>query len=325
MIGGSDKAWRPGPLEAGLLAGFLVLVALPALVRHDHYILQVFTNAVLFSTLALAWNILGTSGSVSLGHAAFFGVGAYGSALLSLNLELSPWLSMPLAGLLATALGLVAGLLCLRLRGAYFALATLAFVEIPRVVTDNWDGLTHGSLGIVGLPGLPSLGWGSWHLDISASMSASYYLVLVYALVLLSCVALLLRSNLGLALRTIREEETAAEAVGISVDRHRLLSLVLSAGFTGVSGACYAHLIRYIEPGLVYGLHFSAIPLVFAMCGGRFTILGPALAALILYPLDQFIFHPLFPAGHEFLYGAVLILTIIFMPAGFWGELRKAS
>jgi branched-chain amino acid transport system permease protein len=126
-----------------------------------------------------------------------------------------------------------------------------------------------------------------------------------------------------LALHAIRQEEVAAEAVGIQVQRYRLLSLLLSALFTGIGGACYAHLVRYIEPGLVYGLHFSAIPMILAICGGRFTVVGPFLAGLVLYPLDQFVFHPLLPAGHEFLYGAVIILAILFMPSGLWGRLRK--
>ena len=310
--------------DSGLVLLFFVLLLLPLLVRHDDYILQVFTHALLLATLALAWNVLGISGSISLGHAAFFGAGAYTSALLSLEAGLSPWLTIPLGGLLSTGLGLVMSMVCLRLRGAYFALATLAFVEIPRVITDNWDGLTRGSLGLVGLPGLPSLHLGSWHLHIGSSTTASYYLVFVYTLFLSCLVRFIFRSNLGIALQAAREEEIAAQSVGIRVERFRLFSLLVSAFFAGVTGACYAHLVRYIGPELVYGIHFSAAPMIFALCGGRFTILGPALAALILYPMDQFIFHPLLPAGHEFLYGAVLVLVVIYMPRGFWGSIRKA-
>ena len=303
-----------------LFLGFLVLLTLPLLARSSGYILQVFTHALLLSSLALAWNLLGVSGSISLGHAAFFGVGAYASALLSLEKGLTPWITIPVAGLFAAGIGLMMGLICLRLRGAYFALATLAFVEIPRVITDNWDSLTKGSLGIVGISGLPTLRIGHWHVDFGSSLIASYYLIFVYSVALLSLVTLVLRSNLGLALQAIREEEVAAEAVGVQTDRYRFGSMLLSAFFTGISGAYYAHLVRYIEPGLVYGLHFSAVPMIFAICGGRFTILGPAVAALVLYPVDQFIFHPLLPAGHEFLYGAVLILTVFFMPEGFFGR-----
>jgi branched-chain amino acid transport system permease protein len=304
--------------------GLLLLLILPLMVRSNAYILQVFTHALLLATLATAWNLLGISGSISLGHAAFFGVGAYGSALLSLEGGFSPWLTIPSAGIVAAGLGLIMGLVCFRLRGAYFALATLAFVEIPRVITDNLDALTHGSLGLVGLPGLPSLHLGSLHIDIGSNMAASYFLVFAYFVILLGISAFVFRSNLGLALQAIREEEIAAETAGIKTDTFRMLSLLLSAFFTGISGAFYAHLIRYIEPGLVYGLHFSAIPMVFAICGGRFTIVGPALAAMVLYPVDQFVFHPLLPAGHEFLYGVVLILTILFVPTGLWGRLRKA-
>ena len=308
---------------AALLLGLAFFLFLPMLAGYNDYILQVFTHALLLATLALSWNILGLSGSISLGHAAFFGVGAYTSALLSLDLGVSPWATIPLAGVSATAIALIIWLFCWRLRNAYFALATLAFVEIPRVITDNWDELTRGSLGLVGLPGLPTLSLGSYHFDLGASPTGSYYFILAYGLLLLALVTLIFRSNLGLALQAIREEETAAEALGIQVQRYRLLSLVLSAIFSGIAGGCYAHLIRYIEPGLVYGLHFSAIPMIFAICGGRYTIVGPALAALVLYPLDQFVFHPLLPAGHEFLYGAIIILAILFMPSGLWGQLRK--
>ncbi len=312
------------PLAGGtFLLGLVLLLLLPVFARYNDYVLHIFTQALILATLALAWNIAGISGSISLGHAAFFGVGAYGSALLSLDFALSPWFTIPLGGLLATGIGLIMALFCIRLRGGYFALATLAFVEIPKVITGNWDGLTRGSLGLVGLPGLPTLRLGSYQLDISASPVGSYYFVLFYGLLLLCLVAVIFRSNLGLALHAIRQEEVAAEAVGIQVQRYRLLSLLLSALFTGIGGACYAHLVRYIEPGLVYGLHFSAIPMILAICGGRFTVVGPFLAGLVLYPLDQFVFHPLLPAGHEFLYGAVIILAILFMPSGLWGRLRK--
>jgi len=320
-----NRAHEIKPYGIGLVMGLLVLIALPLMVQSNDYILQVFTHALLLASLALAWNILGVSGSISLGHAAFFGVGAYGSALLSLEQGLSPWLTIPIAGLFAAGLGLMMGLICLRLRGAYFALATLAFVEIPRVITDNWDAVTRGSLGLVGISGLPTLRMGDWHVDFGSSITASYYLVFVYSFVLLGLVTFVFRSNIGLALQAIREEEVAAEAVGIQTDRYRLFSLLMSAFFTGICGACYAHLVRYIEPDLVYGLHFSAIPMILAICGGRFTILGPALAAMVLYPVDQFIFHPLLPAGHEFLYGVVLILTVLFMPDGFWVSVRRIT
>jgi branched-chain amino acid transport system permease protein len=325
FLAAKNKLNRSKSRGLGLFLGFLLLLVLPFLVQFNQYILQVFTHALLLAALALAWNLLGTGGSISLGHAAFFGAGAYASALFGLDLNLSGWVTIPLAGLVAAGLGLLMGLICLRLRGAYFALATLAFVEIPWVITDNWDALTRGSLGLVGISGLPSLSILGFHIDFGSSIVASYYLICAYSMILLGLVAFVFRSNIGLALQAIREEEVAAEAVGVHVSRYRMLSLLMSAFFTGVGGACYAHLVRYIEPGLVYGVHFSAVPMIFAICGGRFTILGPAVAAMVLYPMDQFVFHPLFPAGHEFLYGAVLILTVLFMPNGFWERLRNAS
>jgi branched-chain amino acid transport system permease protein len=316
---GSKARW------IGLVLGFLLFLSLPILVKSNHYLLQVFTHALLLAALALAWNLLGASGSISLGHAAFFGAGAYASALLGLDMGLSSWITIPLAGLIASGLGLMMGLICLRLRGAYFALATLAFVEIPWVITDNWDALTRGSLGLVGISGFPSFNVQGFSIDFGSGIIVSYYLVYAYFVILLGLVTLVFRSNIGMALQAIREEEVAAEAVGIPVNKYRMSSLLISAFFTGICGAYYAHLVRYIEPGLVYGLHFSAAPMIFAICGGRFTILGPAIAAMVLYPMDQFIFHPLLPAGHEFLYGAVLIVTVLFMPNGFWERLRNAA
>ena len=311
--------------SASLWTALFLLLLIPVLVRQNDYILQVATHALLLATLALAWNILGLSGSISLGHAAFFGSGAYASALLNLNFGLSLWITIPLSGVIASGLGFIMGLICMRLRGAYFALATLAFIELPRVITDNWNELTRGSLGLVGLPGFPSLNLGPYHLDFGSSITGSYYLMIIYLLVLLALVKFIFRSNLGLALQAIREEEIASQAVGIQANSLRMLSMLLSAFFTGISGACYAHLVGYINPGLVYGIHFSAIPMIFAICGGRFTIIGPALAALIIYPLDQFIFHPLIPAGHEFLYGVVLIFAVLFMPAGLLGRIQKTT
>jgi branched-chain amino acid transport system permease protein len=323
---GEDSRKRAFPRLERSVPVFVLfgLLLLPLLAPSNDYLLSIFTHAFILATLALAWNILGASGSISLGHAAFFGVGAYGSALPSANFSISPWLTIPLGGLLAAALAAVMGLICGRLRGAYFALATLAFVEIPKVITDNWEGLTRGSLGLVGLPGLPSFHLGPWHADMASSVSAAYYLVLVYAVVVTFLVALVWESNLGLALHAVREEETAARAAGVHVDRYRLFSLLLSAFLTGVSGAIYVHLTRYTTPGLAYSLHFSAVPMILAMCGGRFTVLGPALAALLLFPVDQFVFHPLLPAGHEFLYGLVLVLVVLFLPSGFWGALRRS-
>lgn len=311
--------------RGGMLLAFVALAALPVVSGQNGYVLQVYTQTLLLASLALAWNVLGISGAVSLGHAAFFGTGAYVSALLSTIQDLSVWITIPLAGVFAAALGMLAGLICMRLRGAYFALATLAFVEIPRVITTNWDNVTQGSLGLVGLPGLPVLHWGDWRLDMAASSTAAYYFVFAYAVIVLCIVGSIQRSSFGLAFQALREEETAALSIGIPVSALRLLALSASAFFAGICGACYAHLVRYIEPGLVYGLYFSAIPMVLAICGGRFTILGPALAALVIYPLDQFVFHPLLPAGHEFLYGLALVLTVLFFPKGFCGYFGSTS
>ena len=164
----------------GLVLGLLALITLPLIVQSNDYILQVFTHALLLGNLALAWNILGVSGSISLGHAAFFGAGAYCSALLSLEYGLSSWLTIPLGGLLATGLGLIMALICLRLRGAYFALATLASKGDNRQLgwTDPW----------ISRPGrcARSTLFEPW--DMVRGFQFQYYGILLFCVCLFPCV-----------------------------------------------------------------------------------------------------------------------------------------
>ncbi len=285
---------------------------------------QVFGMACLYGTLALAWNLYALSGAISLGHAAFFGLGAYGSALLD-HYWHWPTASTILLGPLASLMfALVWSLLFRRLRGVYLGLASLAAVEIPKVIIDNWDDLTFGSMGMTGLSRLPTLTWGGWQVNLGTDLKAQYYLMLLLVLAATMLLKLTMESRWGWDLRALRENETAAAAIGIEVNRERTKALMGSAYLTGICGALFVHLLGLVEPPLVFSLQISALPLIFSIFGGLSRFYGPVLGALMLYPLEQLVFQPLFPRGHAGIYGIVIILTILFFPQGIavW---KKAS
>jgi branched-chain amino acid transport system permease protein len=279
--------------------------------------------ACLYGALALAWNLYALTGAISLGHSAFFGLGAYGSALCSHHWGWSPALTVPAGALVAGAYAVLWCVGFARLRGVYLGLATLAAVEIPRVVADNWNSLTMGSQGLVGLAPLPSLTVGSITLAFGTDTRAQYLLLLGLMGLVLLVHRLALRSRWGWAWRAIRENEIAAGMVGVPVWRHRSAALLASAFLTGLLGALYAHMLGLIEPALVFNLHLSAMPLVFSIFGGRFHLLGPALGALLLYPLDQLVLRSWLPTGHGAVYGLMVILAILYFPRGITAWQRR--
>jgi branched-chain amino acid transport system permease protein len=298
------------------LGGALLAVFWPLVFTEADLYYQVLSMACFYGILAIAWNIYALSGAISLGHAAFFGLGAYGSALLGHYLQWSPALTIPLGALAGAAYGVIWGISFKNLRGVYLGLATLASVEIPKVIIDNWGSFTFGSLGIVGIAGLPAIRLGGWEIAFGSSLKAQYYLLLGFLALAGGLHAFSLYSRWGWALRAIRENETSAATAGVDIFRRRLQALAVSSYVTGLCGALYAHLIGLIEPAMVFNLHISALPLVLSIFGGRFQVCGPILGALILYPLDQLILQPRLPTGHAAVYGLVIILTIFFFPKG---------
>lgn len=317
------------PYHSSILAtaAALGLAAWPLFFPDAFLYFQVLGMACLYGTLALAWSIYALSGAISLGHAAFFGLGAYGSALLNHYWHWSPFLTIFLGSLASVSFGLLWSLFFRRLRGVYLGLASLAAVEIPRVIIDNWDAVTYGSMGMTGLGKLPTLSLGSWQLAFGSDLKAQYYLLLTVVIGATILYKLAMGSRWGWALRAVRENETAATMMGIRVNRERTKALLCSSYLTGVCGALYAHILGLIEPALVFSLHVSALPLIFTIFGGRTLFFGPVLGALLLYPLEQLVFQPLFPRGHAAVYGLVIILTILFFPRGIaaWITARKSA
>jgi branched-chain amino acid transport system permease protein len=303
----------------------LLLVVWPLIFRDADQFYQVLGMACLYGTLALAWNLYALTGAISLGHAVFFGLGAYGSALLNYHYHWSPLLTIPLGAAASVVFAVFWSWGFRRLRGVYLGLASLAALEIPKTIIDNWDRLTSGSMGIVGLDRLPSLALGGFALDFGLDVKAQYYLLLGVMLLAVLIHRLSIRSRWGWTLRALRENETAAAMLGLAANRHRAGALLLSAYLAGIAGALYAHLMGLVEPALVFNLHLSVLPLVFCIFGGSTRVWGPVLGAFILYPLEQLFLMPVFPMGHSALYGLVIVLTIFFFPQGIASWLPAAS
>lgn len=306
-----------------LWAMLLAIAAWPFLVPQNVIHFRVMGMACFYGCLAMAWNLCSLAGAVSLGHAAFFGLGAYGSALCSHYTHLSPYLTILFGALLGSIYGMSWHAVFGRLRGASFALATLASVEVPKVIVDNWNSFTFGSLGVVGIPGLPAVGLGSILIRFDDSPAAVYTLMLACMVGAGFLHRRAIVSRWGWAIRALREDETAAGALGIHTNRLRFQVITASGFFTGLCGGLYAHLMGLIEPGLVFSLHISALPLVLTIFGGRFQWYGPIVGAIMLYPLDQWLFRSWLPVGHSVLYGLVVIATLILFPQGMGKWIQK--
>ena len=298
------------------VAAVVILLVGPVLFSGGDLYFLVFGFACFYAALAMAWNILALSGLVSLGHGAFFGLGAYAAVLLEHNCQVPIYAAVVAGGLMGSFYGVLWGYAFQKLRGAYFALASLASLEIPRVIIDNWDSLTGGSMGIIGINRLPALDFGAWIIPVGESMRGQYYFLVAW----MAAVGLVhyqaIRSRWGWALRAMRENEMAAGVLGVNVFGYRFLAIGISAFLTGVCGGLYAHLMGLVEPAMVFSVQLAAFPLILSFFGGRYAVLGPMLGALVLYPFDQLVLQPWLPQGHAAIYGLVIIVTIFFFPKG---------
>lgn len=309
-------------MRATAILLFTALVVLPALLRFDDHALYILAFALIFASLALGWSFLAFCGLISFGHAAFFGVGAYTSALLSLKVGLSPWFTILLGAGLSSILALPMGVTCLRLKGPYFALATLAWAELLRAIALNWTTLTEGAWGLVGIPPLPNLVFGTLTIEFATSRTASYYLLLFLLGLLQLLLAQLRSSRLGLALWAIRERETRAVSLGIDTFRVKLTALAISGGSAGLAGALYTHLLHTTQPDVAFGLRLSILPLVMAMFGGMLHPLGPIVGTLVLYSLDELL-QSFLPWAHQVPYALAILLVLLFLPHGVVGLFTK--
>lgn len=290
--------WRP--------AYWLPALAILPLIYPDSYFIHIMILSMIMATLASSWNLmLGYTGIFSFGHQAFFGLGAYVSALLAMRSGLSPWLGMPVAGMAAAVVSLIIAVPCLRLRAApYIAIATLGFAEICRITATNLVDITRGELGLWGIP----------ELFAGGNRVLSYYTMLAILTLFLWVMARITKSPLGLALLSVRESQNAAEALGVNVARTKILAFVTSSFMAGIVGAFYAHYLVILTPSAVLSVRIMVEIVTVTLLGGLGTLAGPVLAAFGI------------TLGMEYmrwlgdyrllLYGAGVVLLVIFMPEG---------
>ncbi|HSB71405.1 MAG TPA: branched-chain amino acid ABC transporter permease [Candidatus Methylomirabilis sp.] len=298
--------------------GTLALALLPLAGVAGEYALYLGTMALTFALLAESWSLPAQAGLISFGHAAFFGVGAYASALLSVRGQLSPWVCLVLAGCVAGLFGLLAAEVAGDLAGPYFSLATLAVAEILRVVALQWTELTEGAWGLVGVPGLPPIGF-EWSVFPAATRATDYYAALLMLGAVCGTHACIRRAPLGLALRAIRQGEARAAASGVDARRAKRVALAVSGLFAGEAGALHAHIFHWVDPASAFSPSLSVLPLIMAMFGGSEYLLGPVLGAMVLYLGNELVLQRLAPGSHLPLYGAAVILVILALPSGILG------
>lgn len=293
--------------------------ALPLAVKNSFF-LHVCILVLLWTALGEAWNVLGGyAGQVSFGHAALFGFGAYVTAILYLKAGVAPWWGIPLGGAAAAAVSVPTGLIAFRLRGPYFSLATLAVAELAKLVALNWEWATNGPTGflITSLPPLTLFGFAvNWE-----SKAPFYLAALALAAVSMGAAAALSRSRLGAFLVAIRENEDAAEAVGIDTVRAKVLTLALSGLLAGMGGGLYAFYFRYIDPDAVLNIGISMEMVFIAVVGGLGTVAGPLVGAVFLTAVGEAV-RERFQVGHLVFYGLFMMLVIRYLPEGIWGRAR---
>jgi len=281
---------------------FCLLLLLIPLITTEPYILRVLILSSIFAIFAASWDLLsGYTGQMNFGHALFFGVAAYTSALLNLHVGLPPWLTIPLGALVAVMAGLIVGVPCLRLRGPYLALATLAFPLILTGIIFVIPGITGGELGISGID------------PLSGSRLTDYYIAVILMMGLGFVMWKITASKTGLIFHAIREDEVAVRASGINTTRYKLLAFCLSGLFAGVAGGMYVHFIRIAGPStLELMLSFQAI--IWVIFGGIATIYGPIAGVFILYPFMEFL--RIIPEIRMLVFATLVVLILLFMPEG---------
>jgi len=309
----------------GLVAILAIAAAMPIL-SDSMFLLNLLVLMLIAIIFASAWNLLAFSGQGSLGHAAFFGIGAYASTLIAVHYGISPFITIFLGAAVAAFIGILIGLTCVRLKEWFLAMVTFGFaiivqtltVSVLAPVTGGWDGIPSPRLINPSIPGYPFI---------------EYYAVLIITIAILAAIWYIMKSRIGLAFLAIRENELEARTAGVDPVRYRLLAFALSAFFAGVAGALQIHHIGYLTPEL-YGVDNSFWPITYVILGGLGTLAGPVIGTVVLTIIWEGLKETGLTFGRYVIVGFILILTIIFLPKGLvnlpekiraWRERRKGA
>jgi branched-chain amino acid transport system permease protein len=313
--------------ERGTLSVLEIVVLLPCVVLatflQSQNLLDVVIQSFLWASLALAWNIAGGyAGLISFGHAAFFGIGAYTSTILLTSYELTPWIGMWIGALLAGTFGAILTLVCARLRGPFFILSTLAAAEVVRIGALNWAALTGGAEGLAILP-IPSAANMVFESKTTYAVLMLCYLVIVYIIT-----KIVEGSRYGLYLFAVRDDEDAASAAGVNGLFERTRAMALSAFLTGIGGSLFAQYFLFLDPTHVISPELSFQFALLPALGGLGTAIGPVLGAFAITPLSEML-RSYFGGGaaglHLAIYGAVLVVVMLYFPSGIAGALQHLT
>jgi branched-chain amino acid transport system permease protein len=296
------------PSRVTVVVFVLVMLLLP-LLSSDPYLLRILVLTSIFAIFAASWDLLsGYTGQLNFGHALFFGVGAYGAAMLNLHAHIPPWGSIPLGAAAAVVAGLIVGIPSLRLRGTYLSLTTLAFPIVLMGLVFAFPDFTGGELGVSGIARL------------AKTRVGDYYIAVLLMLGLCFLMWKITDSNTGIIFHAIREDEVAVRAAGINTTRYKLLAFSLSGFFAGIAGGLYAHFMRIAGPStLEVSLSFTVV--IWAIFGGVVTIYGPVGAVFLLFPLLEFL--RIVQDYRTLLFAAVVLVILLFMPDGLFPWLRE--
>jgi len=295
---------------------FLLLIGFPLVVRqsfHIHVMILVF----MFGMLGVAWNIMGGyAGMFSFGQAAFFGIGAYTSSYLSIAYGINPWIGLIAGGCAAALVAAAIGYPCSNLRGHYFAIASIAFAEIVRIVFNNWK-LVGAAEGL----SLSMQNESFANFLFNSSKLPYYYIMLAFLLVSLTVCYFIATSKMGYYFRAIKESHSIAEVLGVNVVLYRLMAIMISAFLSAMAGTFYAQYILYIDPGSVMLLATSIQIVLISMLGGAGSIMGPVIGAVILIPASEYTRVSLGYRGtgaDMLIYGLLITLISMYYPEGVW-------
>lgn len=293
----------------------LLLTALAPLYLSNDYLLRIAILICMYTSMSVGWNILGGfANQTSLGHAVYFGVGAYTTVILQLQYQLSPWIGILIGVGAAVLVALPIGWSTFRLSGHYFALATLALLQVAHILFTYFGGLTGGSSGQT----IPIL-HNSPGMFQFESQTTYYYISAIIMVGVLIIARFVIRSRLGYQLRAIKGNPEAARLAGVNTMKSKMIALIISAAIVGVVGGFYAQYMQYIDPDSMFSFDLSINMALFAIIGGLSSWWGPILGCLILVPLNQYtsviLTGQLAPLG-EAIYGALLVLVILLKPRG---------
>jgi branched-chain amino acid transport system permease protein len=295
--------------ERNVLLAMLATAVLMPFVVADQYLLHLAIMALFYVILASSLNlVVGYVGEFSLGHTAFLGVGAYTAALTSSRLGLPMWATVPLAGMTAAVFGYVIGAITLRLQGPYFVIITLAFSEVLRIIAGNWVAFTNGPMG---LAGISQGGIGD--------KRGFYYVVLALAAVSLYLCYRFVYSNIGRGAVSVRENRYVAQSIGVNPFGLALRAFVLGAFLAGLAGGFYAHYISFVGPE-VFQFAFTATMIIMVLIGGKGTLIGPILGAVIVTVLEEQLRQT--QELRLTLFGLIVILVVLFLPRGIVSLMR---